>query len=70
MPTQDEAKELAARAAVEELPEKGVIGLGTGSTARLFIDEVGAKDGPRSVPGLNTRRGPEVEQSHSTSKGK
>jgi ribose 5-phosphate isomerase A len=42
MPTQDEAKELAARAAVEELPEKGVIGLGTGSTARLFIEQVGA----------------------------
>src|ERR1700679_2468082 len=42
MPTQDEAKLLAARAAVEELPEKGIVGLGTGSTARLFIDEVGA----------------------------
>jgi len=41
MPTQDEAKRLAAAAAVRELPERGVIGLGTGSTARLFIDEVG-----------------------------
>jgi ribose 5-phosphate isomerase A len=41
MPTQDEAKRLAARAAIQELPERGVIGLGTGSTARLFIDEIG-----------------------------
>jgi ribose 5-phosphate isomerase A len=42
MATQDEAKRLAARAAIEELPERGVIGLGTGSTARVFIDEIGA----------------------------
>jgi ribose 5-phosphate isomerase A len=40
--TQDEAKLLAARAALELLPEEGVIGLGSGSTAKLFIDEVGA----------------------------
>jgi ribose 5-phosphate isomerase A len=39
--TEDDAKALAARAAVKELPDHGVIGLGTGSTARLFIDEVG-----------------------------
>lgn len=32
----------AARAAVAELPDHGVLGLGTGSTAKLFIDEVGA----------------------------
>jgi len=37
----DEAKRAAARAALAELPERGIIGLGTGSTARLFIDEVG-----------------------------
>jgi ribose 5-phosphate isomerase A len=42
MITQDDAKRLAARAALLELPERGVIGLGSGSTARLFIDEVGA----------------------------
>jgi ribose 5-phosphate isomerase A len=42
MATQDEAKMLAARAAIEELPERGLIGLGTGSTARFFIDLVGA----------------------------
>jgi ribose 5-phosphate isomerase A len=40
---QDEAKKLAARAAIEELPEAGVIGLGSGSTAKLFVDEVGAR---------------------------
>jgi len=31
----------AARAALAELPPDGVIGLGTGSTAKLFIDAVG-----------------------------
>jgi ribose 5-phosphate isomerase A len=40
--TPEEAKLLAARAAISLLPEHGVIGLGTGSTAKLFIDEVGA----------------------------
>src|SRR5271154_5001913 len=40
--TQDEAKLEAARAALAELPEAGVVGLGSGSTAKLFIDEVGA----------------------------
>jgi ribose 5-phosphate isomerase A len=39
--TRDEAKRLAARAALEFLPEEGVIGLGSGSTAEMFIDEVG-----------------------------
>jgi ribose 5-phosphate isomerase A len=37
----DEAKRLAARAALELLPESGVVGLGTGSTAQIFIDGVG-----------------------------
>ncbi len=31
----------AARAALEQLPAEGVIGLGSGSTSKLFIDEVG-----------------------------
>lgn len=35
------AKREAAFAALELLPEEGVIGLGTGSTARIFIDGVG-----------------------------
>ena len=39
---QDDAKSAAARAALEELPHEGVLGLGSGSTAKLFIDEVGA----------------------------
>jgi ribose 5-phosphate isomerase A len=38
----DDAKRAAARAALAELPEAGTIGLGSGSTAKLFIDEVGA----------------------------
>jgi|HubBroStandDraft_2_1064218.scaffolds.fasta_scaffold340270_2 ribose 5-phosphate isomerase A len=42
MTAQEDAKKLVARAALLELPERGVIGLGSGSTARLFIDEVGA----------------------------
>jgi len=37
---QNEAKALVARTALEYLPEQGVIGLGSGSTARLFIDGV------------------------------
>ena len=39
--TRDEAKRLAARAAIDFLPDEGVIGLGSGSTAELFIDAVG-----------------------------
>lgn len=35
-------KRAAARAALAELPPSGVIGLGTGSTAKLFVDEIGA----------------------------
>ena len=38
----DEAKKAAARSATAELPASGVVGLGSGSTARLFIAEVGA----------------------------
>ncbi len=38
----DDAKRAAARAALDELPHEGTIGLGTGSTTRFFIDELGA----------------------------
>jgi ribose 5-phosphate isomerase A len=38
----DDAKRQAARAALAELPETGTLGLGTGSTAKLFIEELGA----------------------------
>jgi len=41
MTTIDEAKRTAARAALEELPDEGIIGLGTGSTTRFFIEAVG-----------------------------
>lgn len=36
----EDLKRLAARAAVELLPESGVLGLGTGSTVRYFIEAV------------------------------
>lgn len=51
----DDAKRLAAEAALNLLPERGVIGLGTGSTARLFIDGVGrlVKQG-RALTGVVT----------------
>lgn len=39
----EEAKRRAARAALDEIPVGGVIGLGTGSTARLFVEELGAR---------------------------
>ena len=37
----DVAKRLAAQAAADLVPEAGVIGLGTGTTTRFFINEVG-----------------------------
>lgn len=37
---QDDEKKRAALAALDELPEEGIVGLGTGSTARLVIDAV------------------------------
>jgi ribose 5-phosphate isomerase A len=37
----DEMKRQAARAALRHLPEAGVVGLGTGSTTRYFIEAVG-----------------------------
>jgi ribose 5-phosphate isomerase A len=56
--TQDEAKLEAARAALAELPEAGVVGLGSGSTAKLFIDAVGSlvKQG-RKLRGVPTSEG-------------
>ena len=35
---QDEMKKVAAQAALEYLPDGGVIGVGTGSTVNHFID--------------------------------
>lgn len=41
MRSKDAQKYAAAEAALSYLPQEGVIGLGTGSTARFFIDGVG-----------------------------
>lgn len=35
-----DAKRMAAKAALAELPDHGVIGLGSGSTSRLFVEEL------------------------------
>ena len=54
----DENKLRAARAALEALPHDGLIGLGSGSTVRLFVIEVGAlvKAG-RKLVGVPTSEG-------------
>jgi ribose 5-phosphate isomerase A len=39
----DDAKRQAARAALDEIPAQGIVGLGTGSTARMFVEELGAR---------------------------
>ncbi|HEX2530006.1 MAG TPA: ribose-5-phosphate isomerase RpiA [Burkholderiaceae bacterium] len=39
--TQDELKQAVARAAIEYVAEGEIIGVGTGSTANFFIDELG-----------------------------
>jgi ribose 5-phosphate isomerase A len=39
--TQDEMKQAAARAALDYLPDGGIVGVGTGSTANCFIAELG-----------------------------
>jgi ribose 5-phosphate isomerase A len=56
--TAQDNKLAAARAAIEELPEAGVIGLGSGSTVRLFVIEVAAlvKAG-RKLVGVPTSNG-------------
>lgn len=41
--TQDEAKRLVARRAVEFVEDGMTVGLGTGTTSRMFIEELGAK---------------------------
>jgi ribose 5-phosphate isomerase A len=47
----DDRKRAAAHAALQYLPESGVLGLGSGSTSKLFIDAVGelVKAGRRFV---------------------
>lgn len=41
--TQDEAKRLVAKRAVEFVEDGMAVGLGTGTTSRMFIEELGAK---------------------------
>jgi ribose 5-phosphate isomerase A len=36
----DDAKRAAARAALDELPEEGLVGLGSGTTAAVFVEEL------------------------------
>ncbi len=38
MPMMEEEKKRAAERAIDELPTEGVVGLGTGSTAKLFVE--------------------------------
>jgi ribose 5-phosphate isomerase A len=38
--TMEDAKRAAARAALSELPDEGIVGLGSGSTSRLFVEEL------------------------------
>jgi ribose 5-phosphate isomerase A len=38
--TPEDAKRSAARAALDELPSRGLVGLGSGSTSRLFVEEL------------------------------
>jgi ribose 5-phosphate isomerase A len=53
----DEAKRLAARAALAELPSAGVVGLGSGSTAALFVEALAAvvREG-REIAGVPTSK--------------
>ena len=39
--TQDELKRAVAQAAIAYVPEDCIVGVGTGSTANFFIDELG-----------------------------
>ncbi|MDF3070737.1 MAG: ribose-5-phosphate isomerase [Polyangiaceae bacterium] len=54
----DEMKRQAARAALRHLPDEGVLGLGTGSTTRFFIEAVGELvRGGRAYTGVPTSIG-------------
>jgi ribose 5-phosphate isomerase A len=39
----DDAKRRAALAALDEIPPQAIVGLGSGSTARLFVEELGQR---------------------------
>ncbi len=57
-PASNDAKRAAARAALLEIPTRGVLGLGSGTTARIFLEELGAwlreGNGARTVLGVPT----------------
>jgi ribose 5-phosphate isomerase A len=61
----DTAKRLAAQAAADLTPEQGVIGLGTGSTTRHYIVEVGrlVKEGRKLSAVPTSRRSRELASS-------
>jgi ribose 5-phosphate isomerase A len=61
----DAAKRIAAQAAAELVPEQGVLGLGTGSTTRFFINEVGrlVKEGRKLSAVPTSRRSRELASS-------
>jgi ribose 5-phosphate isomerase A len=51
----DDAKSRAAHAALNELPENGIIGLGTGSTVKFFVDALAdVVRGGRNLTGVCT----------------
>jgi len=51
----DDAKRVAARAALDELPDHGIVGLGSGSTSRLFVEELAPLvKGGRKLVGVPT----------------
>jgi ribose 5-phosphate isomerase A len=57
----EDPKRTAARAALEEMPAQGIVGLGSGSTARLFVEELGerVRAGLR-ISGVPTSEGTKV----------
>jgi len=53
----DDLKRIAARAAIDELPHDGIVGLGSGSTARIFAEELAARLAGRRIATVPTSEG-------------
>jgi ribose 5-phosphate isomerase A len=63
----DNMKRMAARAALDEIPQSGVIGLGSGSTSQLFVEELAVRvRAGLSIVGVPTS---EVTRAHASSLG-
>ncbi|HXX68111.1 MAG TPA: ribose-5-phosphate isomerase RpiA [Polyangiaceae bacterium] len=63
----EDAKRRVARAALEEVRNRGVVGLGTGSTARLFVEELAVRvHGGWTLVGVPTS---EATRAHAASLG-